>query len=130
MPCCRYKEGSVGAMDNVDREVEAHDAGKVGARSGQLILLLARMVGMILQDAGRKGHGHAELLFDGQLQVPNSPERQNQDQSIGQDVNDARDDEVELRVDTGAWDRRVPRFRHGAALEDDRQHIGEIEAYV
>lgn len=89
-----------------------HDAGKVG------------------EDAGRKGHGHAELLFDGQLQVPDSPERQKQDQNIGHDIDDARDDEIEVRVDTGAWGRRVPHFRHGAPLEDDRQHIGEVEAYV
>lgn len=34
-----------------------------------------------LQDAGRNGHGHVELLFDGQLQVPDSPERQKYDRT-------------------------------------------------
>lgn len=88
------------------------------------------MVGMALQDAGREGHGHAELLLNGQVQVPDGPERQKQDQNIGQDIDGASDDEVEVRIDAGAWDRRVPCFGHGPALEDDRQHVGQVEADV
>lgn len=70
-----------------------------------------------LQDAGREGHGHAELLLNGQVQVPDGPEGQKQDQDIGQDVDGAGDDEVEVRVDAVAWRRRVPCFWHGRALK-------------
>ena len=88
------------------------------------------MVRLALQDAGHEGHGHAELLLDWQLQVPDGPERQNQDQNIGQDVDGACDDEVEVRVDTDPLDRLVPCFVHRAALENDRQHIGKVETDV
>lgn len=62
--------------------------------------------------------------------MPNGPERQKYDQDIGNDIDDTRDDEVEVRVDARAWDQRVPRLRHGGALENDRQHVGEVEADV
>ena len=83
-----------------------------------------------LQDSRREGHGHAEFLLEGQIQVPDGPEGQKQDQDIGQDVDGAGDDEVEVRVDAVAWRRRVPRFRYGGALEDDAEHVAEVEGDV
>ena len=62
--------------------------------------------------------------------MPDGPERQKQDQKIRQDVDSARNDEVEICVNAGALNRLVPRSVYGAALEDDRQYIGEVEADV
>lgn len=52
--------------------------------------------------------------------MPDGPEWQEQDQSIRQDVDRARDDQVQICVDADAWHRRVPRFAHGGALKDNR----------
>ena len=106
-------------MNNPDGIEEAHDASDVGARSCQLVFPFVSMARAALQDAGGEGRGHVELLLDGQLQVPDGPERQEQDQKIREDVDGARYDGIEVRVDAGAWDGRVPRFAHGTALEDD-----------
>ena len=56
--------------------------------------------------------------------MPDGPERQKQNQNIRKDVDGARYNGIDVRVDAGAWDRRVPRFAHRAALEDDGQHVG------
>ena len=83
-----------------------------------------------LQNAGHEGHGDAEFLLNGQVQVPDGPEGQKQDQDIGQNVDGAGDDEVEVRIDAVAWRRLVPCFRHGGALEDDGEHVAEVEGDV
>lgn len=117
-------------MNYLDRIVKAHDAGDIGAKSCQSISSLAVMVGMAIQDTGREGRGHAELLLNRQLQVPDRPQRQKQDQNIGQDVDSACHGKIEVRFDTFAWDRFIPRFGYGAALEDDGEHVSEVEADV
>ena len=62
--------------------------------------------------------------------MPDGPERQDQDQDVGYDVDGSCDDEIEIRVETCTWGRCYPRLVYGVALEDDRQHVGGIEADV
>ena len=83
-----------------------------------------------VQNTGSKGRGHAKLLLNGQLQVPNRPQRQKYDQDVRYDIDDTRDDKVEGRVDAGTRDGSIPCPWHGVALEDDRKHVGEVKADI
>lgn len=56
-------KGQIEAMDKLDGVEEAHDAGERWERS--VISFFTKYGGNGVQDAGREGCGHAELLLDG-----------------------------------------------------------------
>lgn len=86
--------------------------------------------GYHIQNPSRESYRHANFLLHGQIQMPNRPEGQQQDQNIRKDVDGAGDDEVEVRVYTRAGERRVPRFGHRRALEDDGEDVAGVEGGV
>ena len=126
------QEGKIDAVEDQNRVIAAHDTGEVDARRRGLVVRISDNDGSlgILQDARREGYGYAELLPGGHPQVPDGPERQEQDESVRQDIDSARDDQIKIRVDAGARCRRIPHFVYRSAHEDDGCEVSEVEAGV